>query len=256
MLIIFHEAFHDSLYSADEYDNAAAPGRLVGIMQSLRDEGRYEVRTPEAATRDDLLRGHTADHVASIEAKPRLFQMATLAVGAALLGGELAMHGEPSFACVRPPGHHASRASSWGHCSFSNVALSLLRLRDLGQIASASVVDFVLHTGDGTHDVLKGWPQAHVFNPYGNTAPEYLYTLEEQLKAAPQVDVLAVCAGFDGAKNDLGQMLDTEDYFTIGRLLQAYAIRLGHQRRFAVLEGGYYLPDLGKNALAFCRGFE
>ena len=43
---------------------------------------------------------------------------------------------------------------------------------------------------------------------------------------------------------------------TIGRLLQSYAIRLGHQRRFAVLEGGYYLPDLGKNVLSFCRGFE
>ena len=41
-----------------------------------------------------------------------------------------------------------------------------------------------------------------------------------------------------------------------GRLLQTYAIRLRHQHRFAVLEGGYYLPDLGNNALAFCRGFE
>ena len=80
--------------------------------------------------------------------------------------------------------------------------------------------------------------------------------LEQQLLRAPQVDVLAVSAGFDAYKHDLGAKLDTEDYFNIGRLLQAYAIRLGHQRRFAVLEGGYYLPDLGKNALAFCHGFE
>ena len=55
---------------------------------------------------------------------------------------------------------------------------------------------------------------------------------------------------------DRGGKLQTDDYFAIGRLLQGYAIRLGHQRRFAVLEGGYYLPDLGKNVLAFCRGFE
>ena len=68
--------------------------------------------------------------------------------------------------------------------------------------------------------------------------------------------MLAVSAGFDAYVHDRGGKLQTDDYFTIGRLLQAYAIRLGHQRRFAVLEGGYYLPDLGKNVLAFCRGFE
>ncbi len=256
MLIIFHEAFHEPFYSEDPYDNAAVPDRLVGMMDALRDQGRYEVRTPEPATRADLLRGHSAGYIDSIETRPLLFNMASLAAGAALLGADLALRGEPSFACVRPPGHHASRTSSWGHCTFSNVALALLRLRDLGQITSATVVDFDLHTGNGTQDVLKGWPQAQVLNPYGDTAVEYLGVLEQQLLRAPQVDVLAVSAGFDAYKHDLGAKLDTEDYFNIGRLLQAYAIRLGHQRRFAVLEGGYYLPDLGKNALAFCHGFE
>jgi acetoin utilization deacetylase AcuC-like enzyme len=95
-----------------------------------------------------------------------------------------------------------------------------------------------------------------VFNAYGNNAAEYLYILEERLKQAPQVDILAVSAGFDSYIHDLGRKLSTEDYFTIGRLLQGYAIRLGHQRRFAVLEGGYYVPHLGRNVLAFCRGFE
>ena len=31
---------------------------------------------------------------------------------------------------------------------------------------------------------------------------------------------------------------------------------IGEGRRFALLEGGYYLPDLGRNVLAFCEGFE
>jgi acetoin utilization deacetylase AcuC-like enzyme len=118
------------------------------------------------------------------------------------------------------------------------------------------VVDFDQHTGNGTQDVLHGWPEAIVCNPYGDNPADYLRTLEECLKQAPQVDILAVSAGFDAYIHDLGHKLATEDYFTIGRLLQAYAIRLVHQRRFAVLEGGYYLPDLGKNVLAFCRGFE
>ena len=133
---------------------------------------------------------------------------------------------------------------------------ALLRLRAAGQIRSAFVVDFDLHTGDGTKDVLRGWPEAQVVNTYGDNAAELIQNLAERLKQAPQVDILAVSAGFDAYIHDLGGKLATDDYFTIGRLLQGYAIRLGHQRRFAVLEGGYYLPDLGKNALAFCRGFE
>ena len=256
MRIVFHEKFHESDYSEDKYDNAADPGRLVGIMESLRIDGRYAVEVPAPAVRADLLRGHSEAHVAAIESKPRLFDMASLAAGAAILASDLSMSGEPAFACVRPPGHHANRSSAWGHCTFSNVALALLRLRDKGLIRSAYVVDFDLHTGDGTIDVLRGWPEAQVFNPYGENAAEYLRVVEERLKQAPQVDILAVSAGFDAYLHDLGHKLSTEDFFTIGRLLQGYAIRLGHQRRFAVLEGGYYLPDLGKNVLAFCRGFE
>ena len=256
MRVIFHEAFHDSSYSEEKYDNAAEPGRLVNIMNALRFEGRYGVEEPAPAKREDLLRGHSETYVAAIESKPRLFAMAALAAGAAILAADLAMRGEPAFACVRPPGHHASRSSAWGHCTFSNVALALLSLRDAGLIRSAFVVDFDQHSGNGTQDVLQGWPEAQVFNPYGDTAADYLRTLQERLDEAPVVDMLAVSAGFDGYIHDLGRKLATEDYFTIGRLLQSYAIRLVHQRRFAVLEGGYYLPDLGKNALAFCRGFE
>lgn len=256
MHIIFHEIFHEPFYSQDEFDNAAVPGRLVGVMDALRHEGRYGVLAPEAASQDDLLLGHSAEYVASVANKPRLFAMASLAAGAAIFAAEQAMRGEAMFACVRPPGHHASRASSWGHCTFSNVALALLKLRAQGVIQSAMVIDFDQHTGNGTQDVLRPWPQAQVFNPYGDTAADFVCSLELFLREAPQVDILAVSAGFDAYIHDLGRKLGTGDYFTIGRLLQAYAIRLGHQRRFAVLEGGYYLPDLGKNVLSFCRGFE
>lgn len=256
MRIVFHEDFHRSDYSEDRYDNAADPGRLVGVIKALREDGGYEVVQPSPATREQLLLGHDADYVARVEAKPRLFAMAALAAGAAMRAAELACQGRPAFACVRPPGHHASRAQAWGHCTFSNVALALLHLRQAGQIKSALVVDFDQHTGDGTQHVLRDWPAAQVFNTYGDHAADLLRVLDERLHQAPPVDILAVSAGFDAYIHDLGRKLSTEDYFAIGRLLQGYAIRLGHQRRFAVLEGGYYLPDLGKNVLAFCRGFE
>jgi acetoin utilization deacetylase AcuC-like enzyme len=255
MRVVFHEAFHDSTYSDVDFDNAADPGRLEGIMTALRHEGGYPVDTPAPASREDLLRGHAEAHVAAVEASPKLYAMAALAAGAALLASDLALGGTPAFACVRPPGHHASRATAWGHCTFGNVALALLRLRELGQIESALVVDFDQHTGDGTLDLLRGWSGARVLNPYGNNPAAYLYVLGELLKEAPRVDMVAVSAGFDGYIADLGHNLLTEDYGAIGRLLKEHTLSQGHARRFAVLEGGYYLPDLGKNVLAFCRGF-
>jgi len=256
MQVVFHESFYNSDYSEESHDNAADPGRLVGIMEALRNDGRYEVVTPVSATRADLLRGHGESYVDAVEAAPQLFAMAALSAGAAIVAADLAMKGEPAFACVRPPGHHAGRSSAWGHCTFSNVALALLHLRDAGMIRSAFVVDFDQHTCDGTIDVLQGWGDVEVFNAYGDDAAGYLRILEDRLNHAPQVDVLAVSAGFDAYIHDLGHKLTTEDYYKIGRMLEAYAIRLQHRRRFAVLEGGYYIPDLGKNVLAFCRGFE
>jgi acetoin utilization deacetylase AcuC-like enzyme len=256
MQIIFHEAFHDSGYSEDPFDNAADPDRLQGIMAALRREAGYGITQAARATREDLLLGHAEAYVAAVEAKPALYPMAALAAGAAAQAAALAMTGEPAFACVRPPGHHAGRSQAWGHCTFSNVALALLKLRAERRIRSAMVVDFDQHTGDGTLELLRAWPEAQVFNGYGNNAAEYLRILDERLRAAAPVDILAVCAGFDAYKLDLGRLLDTEDYHKIGLLLKDYTLRLGHQRRFAVLEGGYYLPDLGSNVLAFCRGFQ
>ena len=225
-------------------------------MDALQIEGRSDICEPLPATKEDIQRAHSEGFILNVEKNPRRYSMASLAAGAAIRAADIAMSGEPAFACVRPPGHHASRSSAWGHCTFSNVALALLRLRAQGLIRSAFVVDIDQHTGDGTIDVLKGWRDAHVFNTYGDDAQDFIRILGAKLDEAPQVDILAVSAGFDTYIHDLGHKLSTPDYFTIGRILQAYAIRLGHQRRFAVLEGGYYIKDLGKNVLSFCRGFE
>lgn len=52
MRVVFDEAFHDSSYSEDKYDNAAGPGRLVGVMQALRGDGGYGVAVLSPAARE------------------------------------------------------------------------------------------------------------------------------------------------------------------------------------------------------------
>jgi acetoin utilization deacetylase AcuC-like enzyme len=181
--------------------------------------------------------------------------MASLAAGGAILAGRLAHGGDPAFACVRPPGHHASRTGAWGHCTFSNVALALLVLQAEQRVNRAFVIDIDAHTGDGTRDVLAAWPQAEIFNPFAATAAEYLALVEDRLAALAPTDILAVSAGFDAYRLDVGHKLDTPDFHRIGILVREAARRVCRGRRFAVLEGGYYLKDLGANVLAFCQGF-
>jgi len=232
MKIIFDDRFLASGYAED---NAAMPGRMEAALSGLH--GRWAFVAPAPALDS-----------------PR-YEMACLAAGGAILAGRLAHGGEPAFACVRPPGHHAARGAAWGHCTFSNVALSLLVLRAEGRIGSALVLDIDAHTGDGTRRVLAGWPQAEVYNPFAETAGEYLELVQARLDALGPIGILAVSAGFDAYRLDVGRKLDTPDFERLGSLARTAALRVCAGRRFAVLEGGYYLEDLGANVLAFCRGF-
>ncbi|MEI7650085.1 MAG: hypothetical protein WCJ47_10320, partial [Methanomicrobiales archaeon] len=74
-------------------------------------------------------------------------------------------------------------------------------------------------------------------------------------KEIPAVDIVGVCAGFDSYEKDVGRKLATSDFYMIGDAMKRFSKRAAKGRRFAILEGGYFLPDLGKNVLAFCHGF-
>ena len=193
MKLIYDERFRGSSYAQD---NAAMPGRMEAALSGLGGTA-WERVAPPAATLEQLHLAHDPAYVQTVVEDPERFAMASLAAGGAILAGRLAHGGDPAFACIRPPGHHASRMGAWGHCTFSNLALALLVLRAERRIERAFVLDFDAHTGDGTREVLAGWPQAVIFNPFAATAEEYL----------------------------------------------------------AVLEGGYYLKDLGAKVLALCQGF-
>jgi len=253
MKIIFHEDYKDSSYASD---TAALEGRMESIMDVLSIEGDYSVLKPAAAQIDDVLRAHTEGHVNYIREDEKLFRMAFLSAGGAISAAEIGLSGEPGFACIRPPGHHASRASCWGFCYFNNMGIALLKLRSEGKIKGAFILDFDAHTGDGTINVLSGCPEIKILNPFSGDREAYLVEIEEHLTRIDGIDIIAVCAGFDSYEKDMGKKLKTFDFYLIGRLLKKASKRLCNARRFAILEGGYYLEDLGKNVLAFCQGFD
>ena len=251
MRIVSHEKFNDSNYARD---NASLPGRMEAIHKELKRKYHYIDAVP--VDEAYLLSGHSSQYIDTVKQDSDLYNMALLAAGGARIAAETGALGKPAFAAIRPPGHHAYREQGWGFCHFSNMALSLLHLKNKGFIKSAFLLDFDAHTGDGTIDVLKNEKDIFILNPMAEKNDIYKKVIEDYIKELPFVDIIAVCAGFDSYKLDLGRKLETFDFYYIGKTLSLFCKKLGHNKRYAALEGGYYLPDLGKNVLAFCEGFE
>ena len=252
MKIVFDERFSDYSYADD---NASLAGRMEAAMSGV-DRRRWNVVEPQPATRHQLSLAHSEAYIETVEADSRLFDMAALAAGAAIRAAEIGFDGEAAFSCARPPGHHASRDEAWGYCVFNNIAIALASLANTRHIARAFVIDIDQHTGDGTRNILSGWKGMEVFNPFADNATDYIDLVGKRLTSLGDTSIIAVSAGFDAYRLDIGHKLDTRDFRRIAELVREAAQRACAGRRFAVLEGGYYLPDLGANVRAFCEGLE
>ncbi len=238
----------------EEYtgDPAARAGRLEPTGEAL--SGLAEWVEPEPAGEADVLRCHTRDHVEWVRAAG-LWEIAALAAGGALKAARLAAGGGgPAFALVRPPGHHASAHRAWGFCYLNNLAIALRALEHAGLVLRAFVLDFDLHFGDGTVNILGEEPWVEILNPGAPDPDGYVAEVARAL-AAFEGDCIAVSAGFDHHWLDWGGLLRTGDYETLGRLVGARARALGGTC-FAVLEGGYNPSSMAEAAEAFCRGLE
>ncbi|HOV86208.1 MAG TPA: histone deacetylase family protein [Syntrophobacteraceae bacterium] len=244
MKIITHSDFRQVYVS----DPAAAPGRIEAILDAIGDEVTLEEAIP--AGWDDIEAVHTARHIENVTRRG-LYSISALAAGAAIQAATLGLE-EPSFALVRPPGHHASADSSWGFCYFNNMAVALDHLRRAKRITKAYVLDFDLHFGDGTVNILEPKGYVTIHNPEDDDRESYLKEVELSLQRA-QMDIIGVSAGFDNHRLDWGGLLNTEDYQVMGYLVHETAVKRGIGC-FGVLEGGYNHSVLGQNVRAFLRG--
>ena len=142
MKVIFHEDFY-RVYTSDP---ASDEGRIEAVMEAV--SGKVELVTASRAPVEDIEAVHTPGHIQRVK-DMGLHDIASLAAGGAIQAARIGME-EPSFALIRPPGHHASADSAWGFCFYSNMAVAMDHLKRAGVIERAHILDFDLHYGDGT----------------------------------------------------------------------------------------------------------
>ncbi len=244
MKVVFQKDFYH-VYNGDP---AAAAGRIEAIVEVIAPHVTFV--TAEPAFRQHIAAVHTEIHIRHVE-NQGLYDVAALAAGGAIQAARIGLS-EPCFGLIRPPGHHASAASAWGFCHFNNMAIALEALRREQKIKTACVLDFDLHYGDGTVNILGKRNWVEVINLESHDRKRYLADAECAM-ANCTADVIGISAGFDNHVNDWGGLLQTDDYNHMGALVRDAAQRNGGGC-FAILEGGYNHDVLGKNVLALIEG--
>ena len=240
--------FHDDFKRSYTLDPAAATGRMEAILDVIKD--RVEFVTAVPADEEDIAAVHTKYHIENVR-RMGIYDIAALAAGGAIQAATIGLE-EPCFGLIRPPGHHASANSCWGFCYFNNMAIALEKLRREGKIKKAFILDFDLHFGDGTVNILGGKGYATIFNPSSSNRGEFLKQVAKNLPTEG-VDIIGVSAGFDYAKEDWGGVLEKSDYTEMGQMVSE-AARKCIAGCFGILEGGYNHKVLGHNCMAFLEG--
>ena len=268
------------------------------VLHALQDLDLKRMTAPLAAE-DDILRVHPASYLADLRdslPQNRLTQLdadtwmspgsldaAFRGAGAAVRAVDAVLGGEAgnAFCAIRPPGHHAEADTAMGFCLFGNAALAAKHALDHHGLSRVAVVDFDVHHGNGTQDLLWDearalvitsqqmplWPgtgrpdetgvHGNVLNiplPPESGGAEMRAAYEAQ--AFPRLrsfrpELLIISAGFDAHADDpLAQLnWQTEDFAWLTAQLCDLAQEICGGRVVSLLEGGYDLAALS----AACR---
>jgi acetoin utilization deacetylase AcuC-like enzyme len=203
--------------------------------------------------------------------------------GCAMVEELLAGRAPFGFCGMRPPGHHAERATAMGFCLLNNVAIAAQRGIDLGA-ERVLVLDWDVHHGNGTNDIFHSrsdvlFASIHQSPLYPGTGPlhdsgsgpgegfslnlpvppasgESAFVSLIQHVVAPaarafEPGLVLVSAGYDAHRDDpLAECaLDDSSYGAMAAQVRDLALELGAPVG-VVLEGGYALGALARSAAA------
>jgi acetoin utilization deacetylase AcuC-like enzyme len=219
--------------------------RVIALALIPRDR----ILDPPRATRNELLRAHTAEYVDAIDAgtlgaaemrrvgfpwSPELVERSHRAVGGTVAAARAALTDGVAINLAGGT-HHAFPGHGEGFCVFNDVAVALRTLLDENAIARAAIIDLDVHQGNGTNAIFAGDDRVFTFSmhgarnypftrvagsldielPDGTGDDAYLTQLDEALPrvlAAARADLVIYLAGADPHERDrLGRLALTFD---------------------------------------------
>lgn len=271
--------------------------RLSAVAHALADLALDRRAAPDASD-DDILRGHSSDYLATLRRKVpdagwTMLDADTYLSAGSLIAARHALGGAcaavdavlsgadtSAFVAMRPPGHHAERGRAMGFCILNSVAAGALRALDHHGLDRVAVLDFDVHHGNGTQDIL--WHESRAL--FASTHQSLLYPgtgaasergAHGQIMNMPlpsgsdgvaaraawheicarvvewRPQLVLISAGFDAhAADPLATLFwDEADFAAITRMI-CDAARQCSAPVVSVLEGGYDLSALGRSARA------
>lgn len=276
--------------------HAEQVARHQAVLDALADLDLDRRQAPLGADAD-VLRCHPASYLQELRERtprhgtvmldadtflsPGGLTAALHAVGGACAAVDAVLQdGGNAFVAMRPPGHHAETETAMGFCLLGTAAIAARRALDHHGLDRVAVLDFDVHHGNGTQDLL--WSEARAFFASSHQMPLYPGTgaasetgAHGQMVNAPLPpesdgalaravwdDILAqarahdpqlviISAGFDAhAADPLAQLnWDEDDFTAITRAICDMAAACGAPV-VSCLEGGYDLDALGRAARA------
>jgi acetoin utilization deacetylase AcuC-like enzyme len=214
---------------------------------------------------------------------PGSWEAALRAIGGAEAAVDAVISGAAAnaFVAMRPPGHHAERERAMGFCLFGTVSVAAKYALDHHGLSRVAVLDFDVHHGNGTQDLLWDEPRAifvssHQMPLYPGTGKADETGAHGQIVNLPlrpgsgraemravwesalarveafAPDLVLLSAGFDAHRDDpLAGLNWTEaDFAWITAAICDMAARCCGGRVVSCLEGGYDLPALAASVAA------
>ena len=203
-----------------------------------------------------------------------------------LTGADLVLEGERlAFSACRPPGHHATAALCGGYCYLNNTALAAQSFIDAG-MDRVAVLDVDYHHGNGMQSLFYERDDVLTISLHADPAIEYPYFLgfADENGAGPGEglnrnyplpfgtdwksysealdDAIKRVRGFEPSGIVVALGLDTfagdptTHFEILAEDFTAMGDRIGALRlpTLVVLEGGYAVDAIGKNATNFLVG--